>query len=425
MKGKKMEKKAFQGGMLIDGTGKPPVQDSLVVTEGNRITYVGKQKEFKIPKGEKVQIIEGKGRTIMPGLIDGHLHMGIIGQSREFYSIPIHNNNIDIAMKAIPRLKNMLEMGFTTVRDGGGGFGWFEVSLREAIKRGDIVGPRYLATGYHLTVSGGHGYFLPHWLGKYAPPEQNGMHCDGPDEWRKAARLNLYNGTDCIKLVASRGFLSAGLRGDAPPTGAPATIEEMRAAVEEGHKMGKKVFAHANGHDAIMNAVMAGVDSIVHGWYMDEECLEMMVKKNAVLEPTTLCIKLVRDQGKGEMLDVMVERAAAYWERKQKEFEMIRKSGVTISMATDAGVPYFYHGDNARELESMVDLGLSPMEAILAATKAAANTIGLRDEIGSLEKGKKADIILVDGNPLKNIRILQDKRKIKMVMKDGKIVVER
>jgi len=417
-----MKMKVFQGGTLIDGTGKPPIYDSLVVVEGTKIKFAGRAKDFNLPKDDSIKTIDAKGKTVMPGLIDGHLHMGIIGQSRDFYSIPIHNNSIDIAMKAIPRLKKMLEMGFTTVRDGGSGFGWFEVSLREAIKRGDIIGPRYLATGYHLTVSGGHGYFLPYWLGKYAPPEQNGMHCDGPDEWRKAARLNLYNGTDCIKLVASRGFLSAGLRGDAPPTGAPATIEELKAAVEEGHKMGKKVFSHANGRDAIMNSIVAGVDSIVHGWYMDEECAEMMVKKNVVLEPTTLCIQLFRDRGKGEMLDIMVERAAAYWEKKQKEFEMIRKAGITISMSSDAGVPYFYHGENARELESLVNLGMSPMDAILAATKTAANTIGLGEEIGTIEKGKTADVILVNGDPLENIAILQDKEKIRIVMKGGEII---
>jgi imidazolonepropionase-like amidohydrolase len=251
------------------------------------------------------------------------------------------------------------------------------------------------------------------------------MHCDGADEWKKAARLNLYNGTDCIKLVASRGFLSAGLRGDASPTGAPASIEEMKAAVEEGHKMGKKVFAHANGHHAIMNAVLAGVDSIVHGWYIDEECLEMMVKKNVVLEPTTLCIRLVRDHGKGEMMDVMVERATAYWEGKEKEFKMILKSGVTISMSSDMGCPYLYHGENARELESMVNLGMSPMNAILSATKVAANTIGLGDEIGTIEKGKNADVIVVDGDPLCNIAVLQERQKVKIIMKDGEIVMAR
>lgn len=174
-----------------------------------------------------------------------------------------------------------------------------------------------------------------------------------------------------------------------------------------------------------MNSVIAGVDSIVHGWYIDEECLEMMVKKNVVLEPTTLCIRLVRDQGKGEMLDVMVERATAYWEGKEKEFEMILKSGVTISMSSDMGCPYLYHGENARELESMVHLGMPPMKAILTATQVAANTIGLGDEIGTIEKGKNADIILIDGDPLRNIAILQGHEKINTVMKDGEIIITR
>jgi imidazolonepropionase-like amidohydrolase len=328
-------------------------------------------------------------------------------------------------MKAIPCLKNTLEMGFTTLRDGGSGYSWFEVSLREAIKRKDIIGPRYIATGYHLTVSGGHGYFLPPWLGKYAPPEQTGMHCDGPEEWRKAARMNLYNGTDCVKLVASRGFLEAGLLGDAPPTGAPATIEEMKAAVEEGHKMGKKVFVHAHGHEAIINSILAGADSIVHGWYIDEECAEMMVKKNVVLEPTTLCIRLLRDHVKAEMPAVIAERISKYWERKEKEFEMLKKVGVTISMASDMGCPYLYHGENARELETMVNLGMSPMQAILSATKIAAKTIGIGDAVGTIEKGKIADIILVEGDPLQNIDILQEKDRIKMVMKDGEIIIAR
>ncbi|MGA2464897.1 MAG: amidohydrolase family protein, partial [Thermodesulfobacteriota bacterium] len=315
-----METRVIKGGTLIDGTGKTPLKDAIVVVQGSKITSVGRKGEIAVPKGNGVKIIEAAGKTIMPGLIDSHLHMGIIGQSREFYSLPIHNNCLDIAMKAIPCLKKTLEMGITTVRDGGSGWGWMEVALKNAINRGDIVGPRYITTGYHLTVTGGHGYFLPPWLGRFAPAEQTGMFCDGLEEWRKAARLNICNGTDNVKLVASRGFLSSGLRGDASPTAAQASVEEMKAAVDEAHKMGKKAFAHANGPRAIMNAIEAGVDSIVHGFYMDEECAEMMVKKNVYLEPTTLCIRLVRDFGKGEMLDSMVEKAAAYWEVKEKEF---------------------------------------------------------------------------------------------------------
>ncbi len=415
----------LQGGTLIDGTGKPPIPNSLVVIEGIRITFAGKNGEMKIPKGDRAKVIDVKGKTVMPGLIDSHLHMGIHGESKEFLSIPIHNNSIDLAMKAIPCLEKTLSMGFTTLRDGGSGYNWFEVSLREAIKRKDFIGPRYIATGYHLTVSGGHGYFLPPWLGKFAPPEQTGMHCDGPDEWRKAARVNLYNGTDCVKLVASRGFLEAGLLGDALPTGAPTSIEEMKAAVEEGHKMGKKVFSHAHGHEAIMNSILAGADSIVHGWYIDEECAEMMAKKNVVLEPTTLCIRLLKDHVKAEMPAAIAERIARYWEKKEREFEMLLKVGVTISMASDMGCPYLYHGENAREMETMVNLGMSPMQAILAATRIAANTIGIGDAVGTIEKGKNADMILVDGDPLRNILILQEESKIKMVMKDGEIIVVR
>jgi imidazolonepropionase-like amidohydrolase len=415
----------LQGGTLIDGTGKSPISNSLIAIERKKIAFVGKKGELNIPKGDRIKVIDVKGKTIMPGLIDSHLHIGINGESSEFLSVPLHNNSIDLAMKAIPYLKNTLDMGFTTLRDGGSGYNWFEVSLREAIKRKDIIGPRYFATGYHLTVSGGHGYFLPPWLGKYAPPEQTGMHCDGPDEWRKAARINLYNGTDCVKLVASRGFLEAALLGDAPPTGAPATIEEMEAAVKEAHKMGKKAFVHAHGHQAIMNSILAGADSIVHGWYIDEECAEMMAKKNVVLEPTTLCIRLLKDHVKAEMPAVIAERIAKYWERKEKEFEMLLKTGVIISMASDMGCPYLYHGENARELETMVNLGMSPMQAILAATKNAADTIGIGDMVGTIEKGKIADIILIDGDPLRNIGILQKRDKIKMVIKDGDVIISR
>jgi imidazolonepropionase-like amidohydrolase len=300
-----------------------------------------------------------------------------------------------------------------------------DVALRNAINRGDIMGPRYLATGYHLTVTGGHGYGLPPWFGKYAPPEQVGMFCDGPEEWRKAARLNIYNGTDNVKLVASRGFTTAGQSGDAGLVAAQASVEEMRAAVEEAHKMGKRCSAHANGPRAIINAIEAGVDSIVHGFYLDEKCVEMLVKKNVVLEATTVCIKLLKDLGQGEMLDEAVLKAAEYWERKEKEFRMILEAGVTVSFSTDMGCPYLFHGENARELGCLVELGMSPMAAIVSATQTAARTVGLGEKIGTIEAGKLADIIIVEGDPLKNIEILRKAENIKMVMRDGKTVITR
>ncbi len=420
-----MELIVIKGGPLVDGTGRAPVQDSMVMVEGSKITFVGRSGEMQIPKGESVKVIDAEGKTVMPGLIDGHLHMKGGGESKDYYMIPLRSNTIDRAVRAVPKLKRTLEMGFTTIRDGGSGYGWMEVALRDAITRGDIVGPRYLTAGYHLTVTGGHGYGLPPWFGKYAPPEQVGMHCDGPDEWRKAARLNIYNGTDNVKLVASRGFTTAGLAGDAGLAAAQASVEEMRAAVDEAHKMGKRCSAHANGPQAIMNAIEAGVDSIVHGFYMDEKCAETMVKKNVVLEATTLCIRLLRDFGRGEMMDAAFQKATQYWEIKEKEFKMILEKGVTISFSTDMGCPYLYHGENARELACCVELGMSSMAAIVSATKTAAHTVGLGDKIGTLEKGKTADILLVEGDPLKDIGILQKEEKIKMVMKEGKRVITR
>jgi imidazolonepropionase-like amidohydrolase len=418
-----MTRTVIRGGTLIDGSGNAPVDHSLIVIEGERIVDILTQEDKVFPKTDNAEIIDASGKTVMPGLIDGHAHMYMDGETSGFFELPIHNNCIDIAMKAIPRLMRTLAMGYTTVRDGGCGYGWFEVSLREAIKRGDIIGPRYSTTGYHLTVTGGHGYFLPPWIGKHAPAEQSGMHCDGPDEWRRAARLNLYNGSDNIKVVASRGFTSQGLRGSAQPDCAQATIEEMRAAIEEAHKMGKKTMAHAVGALAIKNAVLAGVDSIVHGMHPDEEAAQMMADRGVVLEPTNHILRperydeLIRS---GSAVPKTVSREMK--SRSLEEFQMIRDKGVVISFGTDVSVSFFPHGDNSKELANYVRYGMTPMEAIVSATSTAATTLGMGKEIGTIEKGKLADILIIDGNPLDNIEVLCDRNKILSVMKSGRIV---
>ena len=417
-----MKMRIIKGGKLIDGNGGVPVEKSVVVVEGAKIVFVGKDGEFPIPQGADVEIINGEGKTVMPGLVDSHVHIYTNGESREFRTLAIYNNSLALAMKSIPRLKRTLEMGITTLRDGGSGWGWLEVALRDAINRGDIVGPRFYTSGYHLTVTGGHGYFMPPWL----PPinEQSSVHCDGPEGWRKAARLQIYNGVDNVKLVASRGFLSTTRAGDVPTT-SQASLEELKAAVDEAHKMGKKCSVHANGHEAIMNSIEAGVDSIVHGFGMDEECAEMMVKRGVFLEATTLTIRRVMERGAGELPDAMVERAIEYWKIKHKEFRMILEKGVKVCFASDMGMAYLYHGENARELSSLVDLGMTPMAAIVSGTKTAAQVIGIEDQVGTIAAGKMADIILIDGDPLKDIGILHAENKIGMVMKEGKIIISR
>lgn len=411
----------IKAGRLIDGTGRPPIEKSVVVVEGSKIAAVGKAGEIALPGGEGVHVIDAAGKTVMPGLIDSHVHIYTDGESREFYSLPVSNNHLTLTLRSVPRLKRTLEMGITTLRDGGSGWGWLEVALRDAISRGDIVGPRYFATGYHLTVTGGHGYFLPPWLANVpVHPEQSTIHCDGPDQWRRAARLNIYNGTDNVKVVASRDIISTGIA-----TAPQATREELRAAIEEAHKMGKKAIAHAQGREAIMNAIEAGADSIVHGFFMDEECAEMMVKKNVYLESTNLYVRMIVDKGSGDLPDWMVQKAVECWEDKKKNFRKLIETGVKISFGSDAGVPYIRQGDNAGELAMFVELGMKPMDAIIAATKTAAEAVGLGNDVGTIEEGKIADIILVDGDPVKNIRIFREEDKIKMVMKEGQIVVTR
>jgi imidazolonepropionase-like amidohydrolase len=411
----------IKGGVLIDGTGRSPIEKSVVVVEGSRITAIGKEREITLPSGKDVKVINAEGKTVMPGLIDSHVHIYTDGESKEFYSLPIYNNHLTLAMKSIPRLKRTLEMGITTLRDGGSGWNWLEVALRDAINRGDIPGPRYFATGYHLTVTGGHGYFLPPWLANMpVHPEQSTIHCDGPDQWRRAARLNIYNGTDNVKVVASRDIISTGIA-----TAPQATREELKAAIDEAHKMGKRAIAHAQGPAAIMNAIEAGADSIVHGFFINEECADMMVKKNVYLESTNLYMRMIIEKGVGDLPDWMVQKAKECWEDRAKNFKMLLKKGVKISLGSDAGVPYIRQGDNARELSVFVELGMSPMEAIVAATKTAAEAIGVSDKVGTLEKGKIADIIIIDGSPLENIDVLHEENKIQMVMKEGKIVITR
>jgi imidazolonepropionase-like amidohydrolase len=416
-----VETLVIRGGRLIDGTGRPPVEGLVVVIEGSRIRSICKENSMVFPQGEEVKVIDAEGRTIMPGLIDGHVHIYTDGESKEFYSLPIYNNHLTLALKSVPRLRRTLEMGITTLRDGGSGWNWLEVALRDAINRGDILGPRYFATGYHLSVTGGHGFFLPPWLANIpVHPEQSTIHCDGPDAWRRAARLNIYYGVDNIKLVASRDIISTGIA-----TAPQATLEELKAAAEEAHKMGKKVIVHAQGREAIINAILAGADSVVHGFFIDEECADMMVKRGVYLEGTNLYMKMIIEKGPGDLPDWMIEKAKKCWEDRKRNFKMLLEKGVKISLGSDAGVPYIRQGDNMREMAVLVELGMSPMDAIVAATRTAAEAIGILDVVGTIEEGKVADIILVNGDPLENISILSEEDKIAMVMKEGRIFVNR
>ena len=416
--------KVLRGGLLIDGTGAKPVKNCVVIVKDSKIAEVGVEGEIKIPEGDDVKVIDVYGKTIMPGLIDTHIHVCMDGEPRGLIERTINQNCMLAAIKGVSYLRRTLESGVTTAQDGGSGFNWMEVALRDAINQGFIEGPRYFTAGYHITVTGGHGYFFPPWLGSRSGGdiiEQAAMHADGPTEWRKAARLNLWYGVDVIKLVVSRDIISPG-----DPTSPQATIEEIRAAVEEAHKMGKKAMAHAVGRQAVLNALEAGVDIIVHGFYIDDEIADMMVEKGVYLMPTNRYVKLIVERGEGEQPEYTVEGAKELWKDRRSNFKKYLEKGMKIVLGSDAGgVPYFRHGENAHELAVMVELGMSPSQAIVAATKLAAECIGIEDKVGTIEPGKLADILVVDGNPLEDINTLTLKKNIYLVMKEGRIIKKR
>lgn len=410
---------AFIGGTLIDGSGKEPLKNSVILVENCKIKKVGQEGDVRIPKNS--EIIDIYKMTIMPGLIDTHIHICMDGEPKGLIERTVTQNCMFALVKGVSYLSRTLRRGVTTAQDGGSGFNWMEVALRDGINSGFIEGPRYGTAGYHITVTGGHGYFFPPWLGsKYGGDiiEQAAIHADGPEEWRKAVRLNLWYGVDMIKLVVSRDVISPGI-----PTIAQASLEEVKAAVTEAHRNRRKVMAHAIGVEAIKTALDAGVDIIVHGYFLDEEMIEMMVEKKVFLEPTNRYIKLLVERGEGEQPDYTIEGAKELWKDRVNNFKKYVDKGVKIVLGSDAGgVPYFKHGENAKELEVMVELGMNPMQAIVSATKLAAECLGLQDCLGTIEPEKIADIIVVDGNPLEDIRILSNEEKIKLVMKEGNIV---
>lgn len=409
--------KIILNGLLIDSVGSSPVEDSVVVIEGSRITDVGQAGDFKIPQGET---IDAKGRVVMPGLIDSHVHVTIskmlpVGPRKEAIQ-PL----VITAFEAQRRLERLLEAGFTTVLDCGA-TGHVDLSLREAIERRLIAGPRLLCCGRAITITGGHAdsYFLPPLC--TPTPYSWGRVCDGADEVRRGVREELKAGVDWIKLTHAGGGSLERLAG--PPQ---LTVEEMEAACGEAHRVGVRVAIHAQGNQSIKESLLAGVDSIDHGYEMDEEAADMMVERGVVHKMTSLAKGFPRDQqsvDREEVPDIVLKKRGAFpYELKKKALQLSLKKGVKVVAATDA------EGDdngviNAMELSHWVSAGVKPVDAIKAMTKNAAEL--LRIDAGTIEEGKIADILVVDGNPLEDIDVLQNRDRIKMVIKEGVIEVRR
>jgi imidazolonepropionase-like amidohydrolase len=402
---------AITGGRLIDGTGRAPSSGCTVLVRGGTIERIAYGESVDLPPSTLV--FDAAGKTILPGLIDLHVHLRSGPTDRMRLGsgdVPTH---LDMALtmigiRAYARARQTLRMGFTTLRDVGD-VGNLAVSLRDAVRAGIVEGPRILASGPNLTTTGGTADYIPDWLVR---TDTESRVVDGLEGVRRAVRRNIKNKTDWIKFFATGTF---GEGGDQD-----FTDDEMQAMVDEAHAKGKLVCAHACFAKGTLAAVKAGVDSIEHGSNLTDEIIELMVQKGTVLVPTIYIFYSILHNGrKSAMGDAAIATAQRIFDNHVSSFQKAIAAGVPIAMGSDCGNAVTEHGTNAFELELMVRYGMSPMDAIVSATYAAAKTLRLADRIGTIEERKVADLLVVDGDPLADIRILQDKTKICHVMKDG------
>lgn len=375
-------------------------QELYIVIEGTKIKAV--EPDLNTAAYLDAEIIDVTGSYVLPGLIDCHVHIlnsGAADDTRERMEPDAYKT-----LKGAAHARKMLTCGFTTVRNMGSEH-CLDVSLSRAIDEGLIEGCRIIPSGEFITMTGGHGWSM-------------GRQVDGPWEAKKAAREQLRAGAKVIKIMATGGVMTPGVEPGSPQL----TLEEIRAAVEEAHKAGCKTASHAQGTAGIKNAILAGIDSIEHGIYLDEETVDLMLKYNVALVPTLVApYHIVRGGIEAGIPAFAVDKAKRVQERHLKSFELALRAGIKIGMGTDAGTPLNRHGNNALELQLMVEAGMSPLQALLAATRNAAEIIG-RDDLGTIEVGKTADLIIVDSDPLQDICVL--KRKPNAVIKGGSIIQE-
>ncbi len=394
---------------LFDGTVER--RDVVLEVEGDRIKSVGSQ----VPAGAKV-IDFGPGFTVLPGLIDCHVHLS----DRADHYDPIwafKDTPMQHAFAAVVNARRTLEAGFTSVRDLGGP-PFIARDLRESIDEGFVTGPRVVASGPGISITGGHGDSLngysPALSGLLYPHERGFQIADGVDQVRQTVRAQIKYGVDVIKIHASGGVLS---RGDQP--GAPQfTFEELKAAAEEAHKAGRRIAAHAHGAQSIKDAVLAGIDSIEHGSLIDDEGIRLMKEHHTWLVSDIYDDDYILAEGPRLGLEpAQLEKERKLGQKQRDNFAKAVKGGVRVAFGTDASV--YPHGDNARQFFYMVKYGLTPMQAIRAATADAAELIDRARDVGTLVPGKYADLIAVAGNPLQDVRLLE---KVSFVMKGGAVI---
>jgi imidazolonepropionase-like amidohydrolase len=397
---------AIKAGRLVDVVNGTVLKDQTIIVNGERIASVGPSASAKVPAGARV--IDLSAQTVLPGLIDMHTHLTSDPLQHGYKALGV--SDVRAALYGVRAARVTLEAGFTTVRNvGGEGFG--DIALRDAINDGDIIGPRMRTAGYALGITGGHCD------NNLLPPEYKvtgqGV-ADGPWAARAKVREMAKYGADVIKICASGGVLS---KGDEP--GAQQyTLEEMKAIVDEAHKLGRKVAAHAHGASSIRESILAGVDSVEHSSLIDDEGIKLAREKGTWLVMDIYNDDYILQEGeKAGMLPESIEKERVIGQTQRDNFKKAVQGGAKMAFGTDAGV--YPHGDNARQFHYMTKYGMTSMQAIQAATINAADLLGWKDRVGSITAGKYADIIAVKGDPAADASLLT---KVNFVMKGGAVV---
>lgn len=387
----------FTHANIVDVIGGTMIEDGSVLVEDGIIKEVGK--DIAAPADAKV--IDLGGKTMTPGLFNCHVHMCSDAGTGVRETI----SDATSTVRALKNLKTLLNSGVTYVRDAGAPH-YIDVDLHEAQLKGDILAPEMQTSGRCICMTGGHGH-------------DSGREADGPDDCRKAAREQLKAGANWIKLMATGGVMTKGVEPGSPQL----TEEELRAAVEEAHKAGAKTFTHAQGMEGIKNALRAGIDSIEHGFFMDDWCFDFMKEHNVFFVPTLAAPYWIKKFGTGAGIpDYMVKKVEKTIDAHQDTFHRAHKAGVKIALGTDAGTPFNKFDKTAFECVLMVENGMTPMEAIQCGTINAAELLSVKDTHGSITVGKVANFAVFEKNPLEDVNALLD---CAMTVLGGEVVFEK
>ncbi len=386
----------IKGANLLDVMTGELVKDHVVLVNDGRIVRISPTRSADLPAG--VDVIDLQGHTLLPGLIDMHVHLTSGGGYHGYESLKLTDERR--AILGVVHAETTLMAGFTTVRNvGAGSFG--DVALRDAINDGDIPGPRMLVSGPPIGITGGHCSD-----NNLLPPEY-GMTgegvADGPWAARTAVRRNIKYGADLIKTCSTGGVMSKGTKVGAPQY----TVEELTALVDEAHSRGLKVASHAHGAEGIINALIAGADTIEHASFIDDEGIALSIERGAALSMDIYVTEYILGEGASAgILEESLEKERKTGATQRSNFTKAVNAGATIVFGSDAGV--YPHGQNAKQFSRMTRFGMTPLQAIQSATITAAEVLGLEYDVGKITAGYAADFVAVKGNPLENIELLEE-----------------